>query len=211
MSEMFKDCIDLDTVDISNMGAKDHLNMESMFENCDSLDNVFMENFTVAEYCSCNFENIFEGIDDLEQIVFSIDNSKLPNEFLNLLLESEISVVGNQQYTGPEDEWHHDWDNRENDMDEYSNDGNNDEFIDDNGNDEGVDLLQTVNNTINENNNEDEPKTTIKKKKISIKGIIGIVVALIIGIVAIFYTFDAFNRCREEGEYNIPISYNDSL
>ena len=213
MSEMFKDCTDLDTVDFSNMVVAQHLTMEKMFENCDSLDNVFMDNFKMSTFCECDFTDLFEGIEDLDEIVFSIDNANVPTEFLDILYYSDISVVGNQNYTDPygydrEPPFDDDDDEDDSGMDE------DDEFIDDNGNDEGLDLKDTVNNTAPPEINDtviQTAKTTIKKKKISTKGVIGLIIALAIGISVFSYTCIALIRCHRENEDAIPVKYSSSL
>ena len=205
MSEMFKDCTDLDTVDLSNIVCAQILNMEKMFENCDSLDNVFMDNFSMSTFCECEFSNIFDGIEDLDEVVFSIDNANLPSEFLDILYYSDISVVGNQNYTNPNGFDH------EPDFDDDDDVGldEDDIYKDDNGNDEGVDLKEMVNNTLNNEN--DEVTSTIKKKKLSTKGIIGVVLALAVGILVLAYTMIALARCKREGGDSIPVQYSSSL
>ena len=82
-------------------------------------------------------------------------------------------------------------------------------YKDDNGNDEGVDLKEMVNNTLNNEN--DEVTSTIKKKKLSTKGIIGVVLALAVGILVLAYTMIALARCKREGGDSIPVQYSSSL
>ena len=212
MSEMFKDCTDLDTVDLSNIICAQRLTMEKMFENCDSLDNVFMDYFSMSTECDCEFLEMFDGIDDLDEVVISVDNANLPTEFLDVLYYSDVSVVGNQNYTEPYGD--NDDQFNEDDMDDFNHSGMDEDDIyqDDNGNDEGVDIKETVNNTFPSiENYNSEVKTTIKKKKLSTKGIIGVILALAVGILVLAYTMVALVRCKNEVGDAIPVRFSSSM
>jgi surface protein len=85
MSEMFKDCTALETVDVSSFNTQNVTDMSSMFEGCASLKEVDVSNFETENVT--DMSSMFQGCENLESLDISNFNTDNVTEKDNMVTD----------------------------------------------------------------------------------------------------------------------------
>ena len=77
-NEMFKDCEDINEIDLSNFNSKSITSLSSMFKGCKSLSSINFTNFVTSKVM--NMDNMFSDCSSLKSIDLSyFDTSQVTN------------------------------------------------------------------------------------------------------------------------------------